>query len=125
MSPAGSIWSPPRSRTRSQAARRPTGTGSVQVLAGCRQLLKTGGLLVTCAVNVATVDELTVFPRLVDLASLTVAYARQIGFRYVQHLVALRVPIHGDALAAGTAAHGDVLVFSDPPADRGTSRGIR
>lgn len=72
--------------------------------------------------------------RLIDPAPRTIRHAQQVGFRYVQHVIALRVPVNGDALVvqAGPAdlahlrdqrsravpptvsVHADVCLFSKP-----------
>ncbi|MFG2084636.1 hypothetical protein [Spirillospora sp. NPDC048824] len=76
--------------------------------------------------------------RLIDPAPRIIRQAQSLGFRYAQHVIALRVPVDGDALVvqAGPAdlaelrdtrsralppvsLHADVILFSKPQDQRG------
>ena len=75
-----------------------------EVLAGCAQLLRPGGLLVTVTKNTRRAG------RLNDLAAATVQLATQAGFGYLQHLVALHAAVRDGGLAGPAvvlAAHPD------------------
>lgn len=98
------------------------------VYASCFEVLRPGGLLVTVTKNTRRAG------RCLDLAGHTVELARQAGFRYLQHVVALLGPIRDSricarpsfwqlsqtrrARAAGAPAHlvvhEDVCVFAKP-----------
>jgi modification methylase len=102
--------------------------GVGQVLAGCGQLLRPGGLLVTVTKNTRRAG------RLNDLAAATVQLAGQAGFGYLQHLIALHAGVRGGVLVARPSfwqltqtrrarargepahlvVHEDVLVFTTP-----------
>jgi modification methylase len=103
-------------------------TGIAEVLAGCAQLLRPGGLVVTVTKNTRRAG------RLNDLATVTVQLADQAGFGYLQHLIALHAAVrHGGLVArpsfwqltqtrkarargepAHLVVHEDVLVFAKP-----------
>jgi modification methylase len=103
-------------------------TGIAEVLAGCAQLLRPGGLVVTVTKNTRRAG------RLNDLATVTVQLADQAGFGYLQHLIALHAAVrHGGLVArpsfwqltqtrkarargepAHLVVHEDVLVFHKP-----------
>jgi modification methylase len=103
-------------------------SGITEVLAGCARLLRPGGLLVMVTKNTRRVG------RLSDLAATTVAVAEQVGFGYLQHLIALHAAIRDGRLAARPSfwqltqtrkarargepahlvVHEDVLVFASP-----------
>jgi modification methylase len=103
-------------------------TGIAEVLAGCAQLLRPGGLVVTVPKNTRRAG------RLNDLATVTVQLADQAGFGYLQHLIALHAAVrHGGLVArpsfwqltqtrkarargepAHLVVHEDVLVFHKP-----------
>ena len=102
--------------------------GIAEVLAGCAQVLRPGGLLVTVTKNTRRDG------RLNDLATTTVQLADQAGLAYLQHVVALHAAVrHGELVArpsfwqltqtrkarargepAHLVVHEDVLVFSKP-----------
>jgi modification methylase len=102
--------------------------GISQVLAGCAQLLRPGGLLVTVTKNTRRAG------RLNDLATATVQLAGQAGFGYLQHLIALHAGVRNGGLVARPSfwqltqtrrarargepahlvVHEDVLVFTTP-----------
>jgi modification methylase len=102
--------------------------GIAEVLAGCAQLLRPGGLLVTVTKNTRRAG------RLNDLATATVQLADQAGFGYLQHILALHAAVrHGELVArpsfwqltqtrkarargepAHLVVHEDVLVFTKP-----------
>jgi modification methylase len=104
-------------------------TGIAEVLAGCAQLLRPGGLLVTVTKNTRRAG------RLNDLATVTVQLADQAGLGYLQHILALHAAVrHGELVArpsfwqltqtrkarargepAHLVVHEDVLVFTNPP----------
>ena len=69
-------------------------TAMAEVYAACSRVLRPGGLLVTVTKNTRR------HGRCVDLAGLTVALARSVGFAYLQHVVALVGPIRDGQLAA-------------------------
>ena len=98
------------------------------MLAGCAQLLRPGGLLVTVTKNTRRVG------RLHDLATVTVGLAEAAGLGYLQHIVALHAAVRDGALVARPSfwqltqtrkarargepahlvVHEDVLVFHKP-----------
>jgi SAM-dependent methyltransferase len=100
--------------------------GIGEVLAGCAQVLRPGGLLVTVTKNTRRAG------RLNDLATATVQLADHAGLGYLQHLVALHAAVrHGGLVArpsfwqltqtrkarargepAHLVVHEDVLVFT-------------
>jgi tRNA G10 N-methylase Trm11 len=102
--------------------------GIGEVLTGCAQILRPGGVLVTVTKNTRRAG------RLNDLATTTVQLAYQAGLAYVQHIVALHAAVrHGGLVArpsfwqltqtrkarargepAHLVAHEDVLVFTKP-----------
>jgi modification methylase len=104
-------------------------TAIAKVLAGCAQVLRPGGLLVTVTKNTRRAG------RLNDLATATVQLANQAGFLYLQHILALHAAVrHGGLVArpsfwqltqtrkarargepAHLVVHEDVLVFTKPP----------
>lgn len=104
-----------------------------QVYAACHTVLRPGGLLVTVTKNTRRAG------RLLDLAGTTVALARQAGFGYLQHVVALHAAVRDGTLAgrpsfwqltqtrhartrgepAHLVAHEDVCVFIRPGAAAG------
>ncbi|MHB1738603.1 MAG: TRM11 family SAM-dependent methyltransferase [Actinomycetes bacterium] len=104
-----------------------------QVYAGCFAVLRPGGLLVTVTKNMRRSG------RLVDLAGTTVRLAREAGFAYLQHVVALLGAVRGGELVAHRSywqlrqtrlaraaghpvhltVHEDVLVLAKPGASRG------
>ncbi|TYB40813.1 hypothetical protein FXF69_37990 [Actinomadura chibensis] len=51
--------------------------------------------------------------RLIDPAPRIIRQAQGLGFRYVQHVIALRVPVDGDALIV-QAGPGDLAQLRDP-----------
>ncbi|GLW67480.1 hypothetical protein Arub01_57230 [Actinomadura rubrobrunea] len=81
--------------------------------------------------------------RLVDPAPQIIRQARTLGFRYSQHVIALRVPVQGDellvqasptqvaqlrdtksrALPPAVSVHADVCLFTKPPATRAGGKG--
>jgi len=99
-----------------------------RVYAGCFEVLRPGGLLVTVTKNLRRQG------RVLDLAAVTVQLATQAGFAYLQHVVALLAAVREGRLharpsfwqltqtrkarARGEPAHlvvhEDVLVFSRP-----------
>lgn len=103
------------------------------VYAGCHQLLRPGGLLVTVTKNTRRAG------RLLDLAGLTVTLARAAGFSYLQHVVALHAAVRDSRLVARPSfwalsqarrahargepahlvAHEDVIVLRKSPAGVG------
>lgn len=103
-------------------------TAIAKVLAGCAQLLRPGGLLVTVTKNTRRAG------RLNDLATATVHLANQAGFGYLQHILALHAAVrHGGLVArpsfwqltqtrkarakgepAHLVVHEDVLIFTAP-----------
>jgi modification methylase len=103
-------------------------TGIAEVLAGCAQLLRPGGLVVTVTKNTRRAG------RLNDLATVTVQLADQAGFGYLQHLIALHAAVRHEGLVARPSfwqltqtrkarargepahlvVHEDVLVFHKP-----------
>jgi hypothetical protein len=103
-------------------------TGIAKVLAGCAQVLRPGGLLVTVTKNTRRAG------RLNDLATTTVHLANQAGFGYLQHLLALHAAVRDGGLVARPSfwqltqtrkarargepahlvVHEDVLVFTKP-----------
>jgi tRNA G10 N-methylase Trm11 len=102
--------------------------GIAEVLAGCAQLLRPGGLLVTVTKNTRRAG------RLNDLATATVQLADQAGFGYLQHILALHAAVRLGGLVARPSfwqltqtrkarakgepahlvVHEDVLVFTKP-----------
>jgi len=72
------------------------GDGYAQAMAavytGCHALLRPGGILAVVAKNTRRGGQL------LDLAALTVTLARQAGFAYLQHVVALHAAVRHDAL---------------------------
>jgi DNA modification methylase len=104
-------------------------TAMAEVLAGCRQLLGPGGLLVTVTKNTRRGGRLT------DLATTTVQLAEAAGFGYLQHLIALHAAVRDGGLVARPSfwqltqirkarargepahlvVHEDVLIFTKPP----------
>jgi modification methylase len=64
------------------------------VYAGCYQLLRPGGLLVTVTKNTRRSG------RTLDLAGLTVSVATEAGFAYLQHVIALHAAVRDSALVA-------------------------
>jgi DNA modification methylase len=109
-------------------------TGIGEMLAGCAQLLRPGGLLVTVTKNTRRAG------RLNDLAAATIQLAEQAGFGYLQHLVALHAGIRDGRLVARPSfwqltqtrrarargepahlvVHEDVLVFTAPRTSLGS-----
>jgi modification methylase len=103
-------------------------TGIAEVLAGCAQVLRPGGLLVTVTKNTRRAG------RLNDLATATVQLANQAGLGYLQHILALHAGIRDGRLVgrpsfwqltqtrkarardepAHLVVHEDVLVFTKP-----------
>jgi modification methylase len=103
-------------------------TGIAEILAGCAQVLRPGGLLVTVTKNTRRAG------RLNDLATATVQLADQAGFGYLQHILALHAAVrHGGLVARPSfwqltqtrkarargepvhlVVHEDVLVFTTP-----------
>jgi modification methylase len=67
-------------------------TAMAAVYAGCHNLLRPGGLLVTVTKNTRRSG------RLLDLAALTVTLARAAGFTYLQHVVALHAAVRDSVL---------------------------
>lgn len=102
--------------------------GIAEVLAGCVQVLRPGGLLVTVTKNTRRAG------RLNDLTTATVQLAHQAGLGYLQHLVALHAAVRDGGLVARPSfwqltqirkarargepvhlvVHEDVLVFAKP-----------
>jgi modification methylase len=102
--------------------------GIGEVLVGCAQLLRPGGLLVTVTKNTRRAGHLN------DLLTATVQLAGQTGFGYLQHLVALHAAVRDGRLVARPSfwqltqtrrarargepahlvVHEDVLVFTTP-----------
>ncbi|MEU8342416.1 hypothetical protein AB0C74_12025 [Spirillospora sp. NPDC048832] len=143
------IAAPPPYETGGNPPRRSTGRGcpacradlwmlsSEQLglfLASAWKVLRPGGVLavITTARHQAG--------RLIDPAPRIIRQAQGLGFRYVQHVIALRVPIDGDTLAvqAGptdlaelrrtgchvmpppASVHADVCLFIKPPVRQGS-----
>ena len=99
-----------------------------EVLAGCAQLLRPEGLLVTVTKNTRRGG------RLNDLAAATIQLATEAGFGYLQHIVALHAAVRQGGLIARPSfwqltqtrkarargepahlvVHEDVLVFTKP-----------
>lgn len=67
-------------------------TALTRVYAGCFELLRPGGVLAVVTKNTRRRG------RTLDLAGLTVALAREVGFTYLQHVVALHVAIRDGEL---------------------------
>jgi modification methylase len=102
--------------------------GIGEVLAGCAQVLRPGGLLVTVTKNTRRAG------RLNDLATATVGLADHAGLGYLQHIVALHAAVRDGGLVARPSfwqltqtrkarargepahlvVHEDVLVFTKP-----------
>lgn len=93
-------------------------TAMEEIFTGCARLLNPGGLLVTVTRNVRTGDG-----RLIDRAALTVALAREAGFRYLQHIVTVNAAPDGGSSVLYSAKvetaeqvslspRSDVLVFA-------------
>jgi modification methylase len=100
------------------------------VYAGCFQVLRPGGLLVTVTRNLRRQG------RVFDLAAATVTLAEQVGYHYLQHVVALLAAVRDSDLfarpsfwqlyqtrrarergePASLLVHEDVLVFAKPGA---------
>jgi DNA modification methylase len=98
------------------------------VYAGCFQLLRPGGLLVTVTRNLRRQG------RVFDLAGETVRLAEQAGYQYLQHVIALLAAVRASSLharpsfwqltqtrrarergePASLLVHEDVLVFQQP-----------
>src|SRR6266536_1793742 len=98
------------------------------VYAGCLQILRPGGLLVTVTRNLRRQG------RVFDLAAATVTLAEQAGYQYLQHVVALLAAVRDSGLharpsfwqltqtrrtlgrgePASLLVHEDVLVFAKP-----------
>jgi len=98
------------------------------VYAGCLQLLRPGGLLVTVTRNLRRQG------RVFDLAGETVRLAEQAGYQYLQHVIALLAAVRDSSLharpsfwqltqtrrarqrgqPASLLVHEDVLVFQKP-----------
>jgi DNA modification methylase len=98
------------------------------VYAGCLQILRPGGLLVTVTRNLRRQG------RVFDLAGATVTLAEQAGYQYLQHVIALLAAVRDSGLharpsfwqltqtrralgrgePASLLAHEDVLVFQKP-----------
>jgi hypothetical protein len=98
------------------------------VYAGCFQLLRPGGLLVTVTRNLRRKG------RVFDLAGETVRLAEQAGYQYLQHVIALLAAVRASSLharpsfwqltqtrrarhrgePASLLVHEDVLVFAKP-----------
>jgi len=109
-----------------------------RVYAGCFDLLRPGGVLAIVTKNTRRGG------RTLDLAGLTVALAREAGFTYLQHVIALHVAIRDGALVgrpsfwqltsvrkarakgepAHLVAHEDLVVLLKPAAapKKGTAR---
>jgi len=104
------------------------------VYAGCFQVLRPGGLLVTVTRNLRRQG------RVFDLAAATVTLAEQAGYQYLQHVIALLAAVRDSDLfarpsfwqlyqtrrardrgePASLLAHEDVLVFQRPPTPAGS-----
>jgi len=104
------------------------------IYAGCFQLLRPGGLLVTVTRNLRRQG------RVFDLAGATVTLAEQAGYQYLQHVVALLAAVHDSSLharpsfwqltqtrrarqrgePASLMVHEDVLVFVKPASSAGS-----
>jgi DNA modification methylase len=95
------------------------------VYAGCYDVLRPGGLLVTVTQNTRRHGQF------IDLAGLTTALCQAAGFGYLQHVIALLAAVRDEELAACSEprsrptatdrgapvhqiAHQDVLVFAKP-----------
>lgn len=98
------------------------------IYAGCHDVLRPGGLLVTVTRNTRRSG------RLVDLAATTVRLAEEAGFAYLQHVVALNCAVRAGELVAHPSfwpliraraeagrgvpthlvVHDDVLLFQKP-----------
>jgi hypothetical protein len=103
------------------------------VYAGCFEILRPGGLLVTVTRNLRRQG------RVFDLAGGTVRLAEQAGYQYLQHVVALLAAVRGSSLharpsfwqltqtrrarergePASLLVHEDVLVFQKPVSPHG------
>ncbi len=106
------------------------------VYAGCFQILRPGGLLVTVTRNLRRQG------RVFDLAAATVTLAEQAGYQYLQHVIALLAAVRDSelharpsfwqlsqtrrALGRGEPAsllvHEDVLVFQKPQTSTGSGK---
>jgi len=104
------------------------------VYAGCLQVLRPGGLLVTVTRNLRRQG------RVFDLAGATVTLAEQAGYQYLQHVIALLAAVRDSGLharpsfwqltqtrrarqrgqPASLLAHEDVLVFRRSPTSVGS-----
>jgi modification methylase len=69
-------------------------SGIADVLAGCASLLRPGGLLVTVTKNTRRAG------RLNDLAAATINLAEQVGFGYLQQIIALHAAVRDGGLVA-------------------------
>ena len=107
-----------------------------RVYAGCFEVLRPGGLLVTVTKNLRRQG------RVLDLATVTVQLATQAGFAYLQHVVALLAAVRDGDLHARPSfwqltqtrkarargepchlvVHEDVLVFARPPSSAGSQK---
>jgi modification methylase len=103
------------------------------VYAGCFQVLRPGGLLVTVTRNLRRKG------RVFDLAGATVTLAEQAGYQYLQHVIALLAAVRDSDLharpsfwqltqtrrarqrgePASLLVHEDVVVFQKPPSKTG------
>jgi SAM-dependent methyltransferase len=106
------------------------------VYAGCFQVLRPGGLLVTVTRNLRRKG------RVFDLAGETVRLAEQAGYQYLQHVIALLAAVRASSLharpsfwqltqtrrarqrgePASLLVHEDVLVFQKPVPPHGVGR---
>jgi DNA methylase len=106
------------------------------IYAGCFEILRPGGLLVTVTRNLRRQG------RVFDLAGETIRLAQHAGYQYLQHVIALLAAVRDSdlhpqpsfwqltqtrrALARGEPAsllvHEDVLVFQKPLSDRAVGR---
>ncbi len=104
------------------------------VYAGCFQVLRPGGLLVTVTRNLRRQG------RVFDLAAATVILAEQAGYQYLQHVIALLAAVRDSGLharpsfwqlhqthralgrgePASLLVHEDVLVFAKPTSSAGS-----